>query len=72
MEILLWVCVVVFVLTAIFAADRQLWLKEIKKDLLELYGDALVARDACDPKVKVHYAAHVRAIKNLIQNHFTL
>ena len=72
METLLWVCVVAFVLTVLWAVDRHLCLKDVETDLKEFLGDALLARDSCDPKVRVHYQAHVRALKILIQKHFTL
>jgi hypothetical protein len=72
METLLWVCVVAFVLTVILATDRCLALKEVEQDLKDFYWDALSARDACDPSVRVHYEAHVRALKILIQKDFTL
>jgi hypothetical protein len=72
MEAMLWVLVVVFVLTVIFAADRQLWIKEIEKDLKEFLGDSLVARDAAEKSIKVYYQAQVAAIKVLIRKHFKL
>jgi hypothetical protein len=72
MEAILWILAVVFVLTVIFAADRQLWIKEIEKDLKEFLGDSMVARDAAEKSIKVHYQAQVAALRTLIKKHFKL
>ena len=72
MEILGWIVVIVFVLLAIFAADRYLWVKEIEKDLKEYLGDVLVARDVSEPPFRVHFDAQVSSLKLLIKKHFTL
>jgi hypothetical protein len=72
MEILGWIVVIVFVLLAIFAADRYLWVKEIEKDLKEYLGDVQVARDSSEPPFSVHFEAQVLALKHLIRKHFVL
>lgn len=72
MDIMLWVLVAIFLLAVYFAVDRQLWIKEIKTDLDTFLGNALIARDLAPKELRVHYQAHVSAIKVLIRKHFTL
>lgn len=73
MEALIQVaCFLLFLGAMIFAFDRHSWIKEIEIDLKDLLGDSLVARDAADGAIKVHYQAQVNALKTLIRKHFKL
>ena len=72
MEILGWIVVIVFVLLAIFAADRYLLTKEVERDLKEYLGDVQVAASIAEPPYKVHFEAQVLALKHLIRKHFVL
>jgi hypothetical protein len=65
-------CLLVFLGTVIWGADRALILKQVEIDLKEYLGDVLVARDASDCPQRVHFDAQVFALKTLIRKHFTL
>ncbi len=71
-ETLAWFFLVCFLLACLWGWDRALALKDVEKDLKAYLGDTLVARDLADPKVRVHYAAVVSQLKQLIRNHFKL
>lgn len=70
MEVVLWILVMGLIAAVIWALDRQWALDDVGKELNEVLGDYLVARDAAEEPVKVHYSAFVRRLKLLISHHF--
>ena len=71
-EFTVWIFIAFFSLAILWGWDRHAELKDVEKDLKEYLGDLEVARDVSEPRLRVHFAATISQIKQLIRKHFKL
>ena len=64
--------VVTFGLAFLMIALQCVSLQNVEKDLKEYLRRVKAARDASDPRLRVHFDAQVRALMILIMKHFSI